>query len=199
MKNLCLAALCLFAAADSSRAALVSGSMLFDNDSWKINFQSNNPAMRLTSVTVNLVSPLFLDPTFNHLTGALATGFSSINPSTAGGRDGATTFTLNFSDFGSGEAFGFDMGVDRCAGQQFAGSTATFHFGAAGGPSYSTLATFVDQTFRHREDCNTALASFSGNTNNSFDVAADTPEPGTWAMVGTALAGLGMYRRKRQS
>ena len=224
MKKIWLAA-CLLAAGSSLQAAFVTGTAVYDSSaaipaldgafgSWTVNFTTTDPAFKLTSVNFNVgVTNLFLDTTFqlvspgallnldfSNLSGGGATGFTSISPATAALRDGATTFTLNFSDFGNAETFGFDLDVDECnnslnpatslgcslvSGAEFAGATITFNFTAPGHPAYAVTAAFAD-----RASTNTqwdAIASFQSTV----------PEPSTYAMLGSALAAAGLLRRKR--
>jgi hypothetical protein len=224
MRQFSLAALCLLAAVESSWATAVSGSVGFNSQpfgtvgGWTVNFNTGDPAIKLTSVGINFgASGFFIDtatggfgapelfgsfPFSPSFLDSLATGFSGpINQP-----DGATAFTLNFNDFGSGKSFSFGVDVDQCS--QFPGQTlgqvidcstvtgaelggsgafATFTFGGPGYGSYTRTATFVDLPLTGNPF--DAIASFS----------ADVPEPSTWVMIGTALAGLGLRRRKRQA
>lgn len=214
MKKVWLAALCLFAAADTTRAAAVSGSIIFDSDpagifgTWTINYNSTDPDFKLSSVAINVgASGLFLDTQlgnpgatlpfdFTIVSGEGATGFTSISPATAGGREGATSYTLNFNDFGTGESFSYILDVDECNGalnlpcsvvngSEFAGVTAVLSVTAPGHPVHQFAATFVDRTSTGTP--NDAIATFQG----------EVPEPGTWALIGSALAGVGLLRRRR--
>lgn len=216
MKKLGLAALCLFAAVDTTRAAsIVSGSVLFDSapagifGGWTINFSSTDPAYKLNSVVISLGGAnLFLDTQlpapgatlwqdFNITGGGAPTGFTSISPGTTAARDGATSYTLNFSNFTSGKTFSYQLDVDNCNdllslscsivnGSEFAGATATFNFGGPDAGSFSRTAAF---------------AAVPGGTD--FDAQAsfraEVPEPTTWTLIGSALAGIGLIRRKRQA
>ena len=216
MKKILLPAICLFAAANTIQASsAVTGSALFDSGpfgffgAWTINFTSTDPAFKLASVNFNM-SPtsVFLDTTlaapgallsadFLPISGGAATGYSSITPNTAGLRNGATAYTLNFNDFGTGESFRYELDVDKCSSQTFtcstvngadiAGASVTFNFGAFG-QAYSKTVAFTDNTATSRNDFD-AIASMS----------AEVPEPGTWGLVGSTLVGLGLLRRKRQA
>jgi len=125
--------------------------------------------VKLTSLTIDLApTGVFLDTDFftgpgaalsldiSLITGAGATGFTGLT--TPGRRDGATTFTLAFSDFGHGESFGFETDVDECSndfssaaatlacslvnGAEFAGAKVSFVFTGPGGIN-TQLATFL--------------------------------------------------------
>jgi hypothetical protein len=217
MRKISLAALCLFAAVPSSWATAVGGSVEFDSQplgifgTWTVNFNTADPAIKLTSVNINFgASGFFIDTTFaapgallpfdfTQVSGGAATGFSSISPAAGAPLNGATAFTLNFNDFGNGESFSFILDADQCAAQSFdcstvtgaelgqAGVVATFTFGGPGYGSYTRTATFVNRTSANNEF--DAVADFS----------ADVPEPSTWVMIGTALAGLGLRRRKHHA
>ena len=174
-----------------------------------VTFSSGDPTVRLTSVIFDLApTGVFLDTNLltapgaalaldlSLVTGAATTGFTSL--STPGTRDGATSYTLAFTDFAPGESFGYEMDVDECSindildplgsldcslvnGAEFAGAKVTFVFDMGSG-----TATFVDRTstFQHWD----AIATFSG----------DIPEPTTWTMLGSALAAAAVLRLRRR-
>lgn len=220
MRKLWLA-VCLISVSPGLKATSITGSAIFDSDSivpgvfgqWTINYTSTDPAFRLSSVTFNLApAGLFLDTTFQlispgalanldftPISGGAATGFSSITPSTDNARDGATSFTLNFNDFNSGESFRFEMDVDQCSnsldpavslncslvsGAEFAGATATFVFSSING-SYTRTGTFAEIL----------------STNQPWDASTsvDAPEPATFVMLAPMLIAAAARLRRRAS
>ncbi len=155
MKNIKIAALCLFGAVGSASASsVVTGSALYQGGvfgDWTIGFTSTDPSFKLNSVNINLApAGLFLDTTlaapgatfpapFVPTSGVASTGFTSITPGTAAAQNGATAYTLNFSSFDSGDSFGYSVDVDQCSGAlnvpcsivtgaEFTGATISFNF-----------------------------------------------------------------------
>ena len=172
--------------------------------SFNLNYTSGAAGLKLQQVTIDLKSPLFADPTFSGpggllplpfsgISGAAATGFAGVS----GIFDGATSFTLLFTDFDAGESFNFNLDVDALCGNflclipaslttgsEFAGSKLTGTFGGSGyeGSALKALYTETGPI--------TATALMTG------DVEA-VPEPGTYALLSGGLIALAMARRKR--
>lgn len=185
------------------------------------NFNITNtsaPGAEIAQVKINLVnkSPsapgqLFFDPTFAApgallplpfapLFGAGATGFATVS----GDTDGSTTLTLTFTDFDPGEVFNFELDVDHTLpagagflganianrslvdGSEFAGSTVEILF--KGPQIYDTTVTgtFVNQGPIF------ALAQVRGE-------AEIIPEPSSLLLLGSALGGLTLWRRRRMA
>jgi len=203
----------------------VSGSMNFlggANGTFAISLADGPTGPSLSSVTINLAPGLFFDTAsggpgyltwldLTPLTGGAATGYSGSTPNTAAGRDGATSLTLNFTNFTPGKTFTFLVDVDQtvtvpscptptlaCLASQvaartngsivdlneFAGSQATFHFTGVDIVPISLPLTFTGGS---------GLVQAQ-----AFATIIDAvPEPSTYAMIGAGLAFLGLRLRRR--
>ena len=112
--------------------------------------------------------------------------------------DGATAFTLLFSDFDAGETFSFDLDMDTpcgnilcqlpgaiTTGSEFAGTTIT---GVFGGDGY--LTTSLQGQFA-QTGALTASAAIDGS-------APEVPEPGTMGLLGLSFSAFGCITRWRK-
>jgi hypothetical protein len=170
---------------------------------FNLQYDSAPAGLRLQSVTFDLASPLYLDPTFAppgaalplaflSLSGGAQTGFASVS----GVVDGSDSFTLLFNDFDAGEHFSFNLDIDgpcggflcvpgaTTLGSEFSGTTLTATFGGSGYETTALTGSFSSTGFL------TAGANVSG------EVTA-TPEPATLGMLGVSLVLVGL-RAKRQ-
>ena len=169
---------------------------------------NNGPAnLKLQSVTFDLATPLFVDPTFaspgallplplTALSGSAATGFSG----SSGIIDGSTSFTVSFNDFGAGETFSFALDVDGpcgnifcqlpaslTSGSEFAGTTVTAVFG---GPGFNTTSL---------QGLYTATGPLTA-TANVRGAVSETPEPASMGLLGLGIFGIALrVRRRHQS
>ena len=84
------------------------------------------------------------------------------------------------------------LGAQTVTSNQMAGATVTFTFG---GPAYDT--TSFTETFGH-VTVQDIINGQTDSTANIDDGDVLTPEPGTIAMFGAGLAGLGVLRRRRR-
>ena len=171
--------------------------------SFRLEYSSGAPGLQLQQVTVDLESPLFLDPTFLppgsllplpflQGSGAADTGFAGV----VGVFDGATSFTLLFDDFDAGEAFSFNVDVDSPCGNIFCQLSGSLTSGAEfagtklittfGGPQYETASL---EGLYTRVNDTSAVASVQG------DVGA-VPEPSTYALFGGGLLSIVFARRR---
>jgi hypothetical protein len=204
VRNFLVPALVLIAS--SLHAAPVALSSQFDGGvfgAFNLSYTSGAAGLKLQQVTVALQSPLFLDSTFASpgsllplpffaASGAAETGFTGVS----GVSDGATSFTLSFSDFDAGESFGFNLDVDSpcgnllcriegslTSGAEFAGTKLTALFGGSGYKSgqFEGLYTRVNAV--------SAIASVNGDVE-------PVPEPGTCALLGGGLLMFVVARRK---
>jgi hypothetical protein len=173
---------------------------LFGN--FNIQYNSSSPGVMLKSLTFDLEPSVFLDSTltppgftlplaFSGTRGGARTGFTNAT----GTFDGSTSFTLLFSDFDSGEDFGFDLDVDQfpCGGflclpgsltfgSEFAGTKITGVFGGAGFETSSFNAVFATTGDL------TADATIAGSV-------SPVPEPATMGLLGASLAALAFRAR----
>jgi hypothetical protein len=173
---------------------------------FNLNYTSGAAGLKLQEVTIDLKSPLFADPTFSGpgallplpfsgISGAAATGFAGVT----GIFDGATSFTLLFTDFDAGESFNFNLDVDTpcgnilclvpaslTTGSEFAGTKLTGTFGGSGYQSRALEALY------------TASGPITATSQMRGDVEA-VPEPGTHALLSGGLIALTIVRRKRSA
>jgi hypothetical protein len=192
------------------------------NGTFAISLADGSSGPSLASVTIDLAPGLFFDTAsggpgyltwldLTPLTGGAATGYTGSTPNTAAVRDGATSLTLNFSNFTPGKTFTFLIDVDQtvtvptcptltltCLASQvaartngsivdlneFAGTQAIFQFAGV-----DIVPTSLPLTF----------TGGSGLTQaQMFAAIIDAvPEPSTYAMIGTGLAVLGLRLRRR--
>ncbi len=177
------------------------------------------PNVQLQGVTITL-PPSYLFDTTSAAPGSLVwqdfsptggtgvlTGLTSVSPGTASGRNGATSLALTFSNFFPGTSpFTFNIDVDGtppggCTGilaflcvvaqtldasltngSEIAGTLISLQFGGQGYDPVVLSAT---------------LANMGGdNASGSFN-GTIVPEPATFAMLGSAMAGLWLLRRRK--
>jgi hypothetical protein len=170
------------------------------------NLQYDSPAagLQLQSVTFDLQSPLYTDPTFTSpgallpfpfvsFGGAADTGFVSV----VGAADGSTSFDLLFSDFDAGESFNFELDIDgpcggflcipgaTTLGSEFAGTKMTATFSGIGYKAATLEGVFL-RTGQH-----TAAATVTGDV-------TPTPEPATMGLLGACLVVLAVRAKSRR-
>ena len=193
---------------------------------FQITFTSDIAGAQLTGVDFDLSTGtgggpglgLFLDPTgaapgyltnqnLSPIAGAAATGFLG----GSGITDGSTAFALGFSDFTSGETFTFLLDVDHYVvlntcpsspiaaviacnianglirtngslvnADEYAGTGVTFHFLTPNGP----------RSFSSDYSPNEPIGEVA-------NTVYDTPEPGSWALMGSGIAML-LWRGRRR-
>ncbi len=170
---------------------------------FSLDFVTGSAGVQIEEVRYDLRSPLYLDPTadapgeleslpFNSISGAGAVGFAGAS----GIFDGSTSFTLFFNDFDPGEAYLYQVDVDKCSGNalcaftfgsDFAGSTITVKFSGLG----LVTTSFSDEFERLRFVPLAAGAAVEG------EVPA-VPEPQTMGLLGSGVAAFAIvWRRKR--
>jgi hypothetical protein len=179
------------------------------------------PNVELQSVTITLPPSYFFDTTsagpgslvwqdFNATGGTdLLTGLTSVSPGTAAARNGANALTLQFANFlPANGPFTFDIDVDGtppggCSGffaflcvaaqaldaslvngSEIAGTLVSLQFGGQG------FEPVVLQTSLQNLGGNNASGQFAGQI---------VPEPGSLLLMGTALAGIWLTRRRKSA
>lgn len=172
--------------------------------SFNLNYTAGASGLKLQQVTIDLKSPLFADPTFSApgallplsfsgVSGAAQTGFTGAS----GIFDGATSFTLFFTDFDAGETFNFNLDIDgpcghvSCVGSaslttgaEFAGTKLTGLFGGTGYQNTALEALYSES------------GPFKATANVRGDIEA-VPEPETYFLLSGGLGALALVRRKR--
>lgn len=211
----CLAILGLASAASATpvgggSTVLWLGSSLNNFSIW---YQAGTgaPGLYLESVQITLAGGLFFDTTGSSpgfggssdvaaVAGAAATGFHSITPEPASGRNGSNTLTLGFSDFEAGELFSFNVDVDRPSANNafavdMAGSTITATFGGAGWQGNSFTGAYQN----HFELIPGISTGFRGEVLPAPSPSDDThlPEPVSMLLAGGGLLAVGLLRRWR--
>lgn len=192
---------------------------------WTHTYDLGSPDVQIQKIKIILNSSLFFDTasgapgflTFQDV-GTISdggTGFTAFSAS-GSGLDGGTSLTLTFSGFNPGETYTHTGDVDQnqtllncnglsgvalgicvatnvarttdgslVSGSEFAGSTIEVTLGGASVAAPVTLTG----TFQ-RQSANVATAAWRGTVNT-------VPEPATWMLSGSLLAGLAWIRRRR--
>jgi hypothetical protein len=218
-----LAIICAFFLSGPISAATIGGSVTFTGgvySSWNINFNSSMPNVQLNSATITLPSGYFWDTTaaapgsltwqaFAATGGtAASTGLNSVTPSTAAAQNGANSLTLGFSDFFAGETFSFDIDVDStppggCSGLLAFLCVAAQALDASVVDGNEIAGTLISLTFSGQGYdpvvLTTTLTSWGGNFAGGSFEGTIVPEPSTFALLGSAAAGLWLLRRRKAS
>lgn len=187
------------------------------NAGWFVEFTGGPAGLSIESVTVTLGGGLVAKTgtcllSFGcGLNAAIVSGANVGTPGFTGSDvvDGATQFTLNFSDFGPTERFKFlldlidvsPLDLNVTAGELFGGGNSVTYAVRLGGPGFATTTLQGALSFTQNLDnsplpldflpVNYARGTITG------DVAA-VPEPASWSLVAGVLAAAGMLRRRRR-
>ncbi len=186
---------------------------------WSIQFASI-PGVELQQVSITLPSTSYFDTVsggpglllwqdFQKISGGAA---ASVTPGTAAGRDGATALTIGFTGFNSSAGtFAFLLDVDQqvtlqnCSGlplgQAIACGIANTAATTAGSVTTGTeiAGTMIGLTFGGAGYEPLYLSTTLGRTGEltaAGQFAGEIPEPATYAMMGSALVALAVWRRR---
>ena len=186
-------------------------SYIFRNDS--------DPGVRITSILLTLVSPLFFDTT----TGAAgADPFYDYAVAPAGNYDagfiialgaasnvttgytgattianGATSFLMTFTDFDPNEVFGFTADIDKGDGNGDRGITAAEWTGTGLTINFDNGGQIVTAWNIPPSEFNNRFYGLQGSVNVNVDPSI--PEPSSLSLLGIGLLGLWKRRKNKKA
>jgi hypothetical protein len=188
------------------------------NAGWFLEYTSGDPALRIKSVTVSLSGGLVANTgscLFSQgcgLNTSLVAGANVGTPGFTGATpaisNGATSFKLNFSGFNPGERFRFLLDLDdtnpndtnvTATDLTSGNNVVNFLFEIESDSKVTPVSgslTFVESLDISPLPLDGVPVSYARGTIQA-DVAL--PEPGTWALMGSAFLTLGLLRRRTKS
>ncbi|GAD00724.1 PEP-CTERM sorting domain-containing protein [Agarivorans albus] len=178
-----------------SSGLIIEGTTFSSNNAFQF-FNDSTEGEKITSITWDL-SPIgaFFDSTdtspglsSSPLTLGASSSVGHIFP-TNNALNGSSILTISFTDFDAGEFFTFGVDTDFLSDPDAVGLNGDQFFGA------TALAIFSDGSQRFGTYAPTNVAGFGSEV--SIVGAVTVPEPASILMLGLALCGLGVSRKRK--